>query len=346
METKQVVKPVQLQKSLLGGKLSDESFITLFMVGVLLLVFAIACLVVPNFYKPQNILNLITNNWFVIILGIGVTFVLITGNFDMSVGGNIALTGVLSVYFCQGFNVSQNALANGLGLPYVVAVGLALLCAMGVGAVNAFFIAKLQVPSIIVTLGTMMLARGAAQVITQGAQRNTSLPDAFGFLGSWGIPGTSIRISVLVMIALIIIAFVFEKKTVFARRIYLIGANPEAARLSGINVSKYLTVLYIISALLAGITGILLASEFKAGVSSRAMGYEFDALVIALLGGVSIAGGFGSVLGMFVGAIILSVVTSAATGMLLSPDWQFILKAVVTFIAILSQRFALEKRKG
>ena len=253
---------------------------------------------------------------------------------------------MLSVYFCQGANVSQNTLANGLGLPYVVAVGLALLCAMGVGAVNAFFVAKLKVPSIIVTLGTMMLARGAAQVITQGAQRNTSLPDAFGVLGSLGIPGTSIRLSVLVMITLIILAFVFEKKTVFARRIYLIGANPEAARLSGINVSKYLTALYILSALLAGITGILLASEFKAGVSSRAMGYEFDALVIALLGGVSIAGGFGSVLGMFVGALILSVVTSAATGLLLSPDWQFILKAIVTFIAILAQRFALDKRKG
>jgi len=336
----------QAQKPLVGSKMSDESFITLFMVGILILVFAIACLVVPNFYKPQNIFNLITNNWFVIVLGIGVTFVLITGNFDMSVGGNIALTGVLSVYFCQGVSVSQNPLANGLGLPYIVAVGLALLCAMGVGAVNAFFIAKLKVPSIIVTLGTMMLARGAAQVITQGAQRNTSLPEAFGVLGSIGIPGTSIRLPLLIMIALIILAFIFEKKTVFARRIYLIGANPEAARLSGINVSKYLTALYILSGLLAGITGILLASEYKAGVSSRATGYEFDALVIALLGGVSIAGGFGSVLGMFVGAIILSVVTSAATGLLLSPDWQFTLKAVVTFIAILSQRFALDKRKS
>jgi ribose transport system permease protein len=336
----------QTQKTLLGGKLSDESFITLFMVGVLVVVFGIACIFVPNFYKPQNMLNLITNNWFIIVLGIGVTFVLITGNYDMSVGGNIALTGVLSVYFCQGVNVSQNTLANGLGLPYVVAVLLALLCSMGVGAINAFFIAKLKVPSIIVTLGTMMLARGTAQVITQGAQRNTSLPDAFGVLGSLGIPGTSIRLSVLVMITLIILAFIFEKKTVFARRIYLIGANPEAARLSGINVAKYLTALYILSGLLAGITGILLASEFKAGVSNRAMGYEFDALVITLLGGVSIAGGFGSVLGMFVGAVILSVVTSAATGLLLSPDWQFTLKAIVTFIAILSQRYALDKRKG
>lgn len=336
----------QLRKPLMTGSLSDESFITFFMVGVLVVLFGIACLVVPNFYKVQNMLNLITNNWFVIILGIGVTFLLITGNFDMSVGGVIALTGVLAVYFCQEANVSQNVLANGLGLPYGVAVALALLCAMGVGGINAFFIARLKVPSIIVTLGTMMLARGTAQVITQGAQRNTSLPASFGVLGSLGIPGTTIRLAVVVMIVLIIVAFIVEKKTVFGRRIYLIGSNPVAARLSGINVTRYLTALYILSALLAGITGILLASEYKAGVSSRAMGYEFDALVIALLGGVSISGGFGSVLGMFLGAIILSVVTSSATGLLLSPDWQFTLKGLVTFIAILAQRFALDKRKN
>jgi ribose transport system permease protein len=326
--------------------MSDESFITLFMVGVLVVLFTVASFIVPNFYTAQNMLNLVTNYWFIIILGIGVTFLLITGNFDMSVGGVIALTGVLAVYFCQGKDVSQNVLANGLGLPYVVAVGLALLCAMGVGAINAFFIARLKVPSIIVTLGTMMLARGAAQVITQGAQRNTSLPDAFGVLGSLSIPGTSIRLAVVLMVIFIIAAFVVEKKTVFGRRIYLIGSNPVAARLSGINVSRYLTFLYILSSLLAGISGILLASEYKAGVSSRATGYEFDALVIALLGGVSISGGFGSVLGMFLGAIILSVVTSSATGLLLSPDWQFTLKGIVTFIAILAQRFALDKRKS
>ena len=340
METKQA------RKSLLGGKLSDESFITLFMVGVLVMVFGFACLLVPNFYLPQNILNLATNNWFLIVIGIGVTFVLITGNFDMSVSGTIALTGVLSVYFCQAANVSLNPLANGLGLPYPVAVALALLCAMSVGAINAFFIAKLKVPSIIVTLGTMILARGVAQVITQGAQRNTSLPDSFGVLGSLNIPGTSIRLAVLVMLVLLAAAFVFEKKTVFGRRIYLIGANPEAARLSGINVERYLSALYILSGLLAGIVGIFLASELKSGMSSRATGFEFDALVITMLGGVSIAGGFGSVLEMFVGAIILSVVTTSATGLLLSPDWQFTLKGVVTFLAILAQRYALDRRKG
>jgi ribose/xylose/arabinose/galactoside ABC-type transport system permease subunit len=160
------------------------------------------------------------------------------------------------------------------------------------------------------------------------------------------IHGTSIKLAVLVMVALVVCAFIFEKMTVSGRRTYLIGANAEAARLSGVKVGRHLATLFILSSLLAGITGILLASEFKAGVSSRAMGYEFDALVIALLGGVSIAGGFGSVLGMFVGAVILSVVTTAATGLLLSPDWQFTIKGVVTFIAILAQRFALDKRKG
>ena len=328
-----------------GVKIGNESFITLFMIGVLFVLYGVACLFVPNFWLPQNVINILTNNWYVVILGIGVAFLLITGNFDMSVGGVIALTGVLSVWFCQGANVSQNALANGLGLPYAVAVVLALICAMGIGAINAFFIARLKVPSIIITLGTMMLARGIAQIVTQGAQRNTSLPDEFGIIGNMAIPGTSIKLAVLIMVVLVAGAFVFEKKTVSGRRIYLIGANAEAARLSGVRVARNLTTLYIISALLAGITGILLASEFKAGVSNRATGYEFDALVIALLGGVSIAGGFGSVLGMFVGAVILSVVTTAATGLLLSPDWQFTIKGVVTFIAILAQRFALDKRR-
>ena len=339
MET---TKPAQKARS--GNRMSNETFITLFMLGVLVVIFLVACLIVPNFYKPQNIINILTNNWYIVIIGIGVTFLLITGNFDMSVGGVIAMTGVLSVYFAQASNVSRNVLANGLGLPYGVAIALALLCAMGVGGINAFFVARLKVPSIIVTLGTMMLARGAGQVVTQGAQRNTSLPDVFGVIGNAAIPGSTLKFSVLIMVVLLIIAFIFERKTVAGRRTYLIGANQEAARLSGIKVGSHLSTLFILSALLAGITGILLTSEYKAGLSSRAMGYEFDALVVALLGGVSIAGGFGSVLGMFVGAILLSVMTTAATGLLLSPDWQFTLKAVVTFVAILAQRWALDRR--
>lgn len=333
-------------KQTISWTVSNETFITLLMIGVLLTLFSVAAVFVPNFYQPQNILNLITNNWYIIILGIGVTFLLITGNFDLSVGGVIAMTGVLAVYFSQSANVSRNALANGVGLPYGVAIVLALISAMGIGAVNAFFVVRLNVPSIIVTLGTMMISRGIAQVITQGAQRNTSLPDVFGVIGNMSLPGTTIKVAVLIMVFLVIIAFILERTTVQGRRTYLIGANADAARLSGVSVGQHLTVLFILSSLLAGITGLLLASEYKAGVSSRALGYEFDALVVTLLGGVSIAGGFGSVLGMFVGALILSVVTSAATGLLLSPDWQFTLKAISVFLAILAQSYFLSRRKG
>jgi len=336
---------VNSKPSKMSGTLSNENFISFLMIGVLIALFAVAAIFVPNFATPRNILNMITNNWYIIILGIGVTFLLITGNFDLSVGGVIAMTGVLAVYFSQAANVSRNELANGLGLPYGLAVVLALVGAMGIGGVNAFFIVRLKVPSIIITLGTMMLSRGIAQVITQGAQRNTSLPDVFGVIGNVSLPGTTIKVSVVIMVVLVLLAFLFERKTVAGKRTYLIGANKEAARLSGVNVDRHLTFLFIFSSLLAGITGILLASEFKAGVSSRALGYEFDALVVTLLGGVSIAGGFGSVLGMFVGALILSVVTSAATGLLLQPDWQFTLKAISVFIAILAQGYFLSRRK-
>jgi len=328
------------------GRITDEMFIVLLMVVVLIALIVAAALFVPGFAKGQTLVNLVTNNWYIVIIGIGVTFILITGNFELSTSGVIAMTGVLAVYFSQASDVSQNELANGLGLPYGIAVALALLCAMGIGALNALFIVRLKVPSIIVTLGTMMLARGIAQVITQGAQRNTSLPDVFGLIGNAQIPGTTVKYSVVVMIVLVIVAFIFERKTIQGRRTYFIGANSAAARLSGVNVNRQLTILFILSSLLAGITGLLLASEFKAGVSSRAMGYEFDALVVSLLGGVSIHGGFGSVLGMFVGALILSTVQSASTGLLLRPAWQFTLKAIAVFLAIMAQGYFLRRRQG
>ena len=339
--------PYKVQKKRsIDSRISNEMFIVLLMVAVLLLLITLAWIFVPGFAQGQTLINLITNNWYIVILGIGVTFLLITKNFDLSVGGIVALTGVLAVYFSQAANVSQNTLANGLGFPYPIAVILALLGALGIGVLNAFFVVRLKVPSIIVTLGTMMVARGIAQIITQGAQRNTSLPDVFGVIGNAAIPGTTVKYSVVIMLILIIVAFTFERKMVQGKHTYFIGANADAARLSGIKVNRHLTFLYLLSALMAGITGLLLASEFKAGVSSRATGYEFDALVVALLGGVSITGGFGSVLGMFVGALILSTVQSAATGLLLSPDWQFTLKAIAVFLAILAQSYVLKRRQG
>lgn len=330
------------------SKLSNEAYISLFMVIVLLVFYGTFCFFVPNFYLPQSILNILTSNWYIIILGIGITFIMITGNYDMSVGGIIAMTGVLAAYFCQPLSKSGNSLSemfSGLGMSYWLAVVVALACAVAIGAINAFFVAKLKVASIIITLGTMSVSRGIGMIIAQGAQRNMKLPDEFKVLGTTFLPGTTIPLSIAIMVFLVIIAVIIEKKTVFGRRTYLIGANIQAAGLSGVKVTKHLTYLYLVSAFLAGVTGILISSNYIGGSAGRAQGYEFDALVVVLLGGTSVNGGFGSVLGTIVGALILAVVNSAATGLLLSPDWQYILKGVVTFFAILAQRFALDKRK-
>lgn len=335
----------KVRQKLIGERMNNETFITLFMVCILLVIFIIASIFVPNFFTWTNVLNLISNNWYLVMIGISVTFLLITGHMDMSVGGIVAMSGVLCAYFCQGVGGSQ-PLAIGLGLPYGVAVALALLCSMGIGCINAFFIAKLRVASIIITLGTMFLSRGIAQIVTLGAQRNNGLPEIFGVIGNASIPGTPIKVAVIIMLVMVAIGFLVERKTVFGRRTYLIGANNQAARLSGVKVTRHVAILYILSALFAGITGILLASAFKAGYSSRGIGFEFDALCITLLGGTSIAGGFGSVLGTLVGALIFSVVTTAATGLLLSPDWSYVIKGVVTFLAIVAQRYALDRRNG
>ncbi|MTI17299.1 ABC transporter permease [Rhodobacteraceae bacterium RKSG542] len=326
-----------------GRRMSDESFITLLVVGVAIGLFLLASAVLPNFFQFQNLVNLVTNNWAVISLGIGVSFLLVSGNFDLSVGGVVALSGVLSVYFAQAVG-GANPLSSGLGMPYVLAIICAMGGALAIGALNALFVVRFKIPSIIVTLGTMMVARGVAQVITHGSQRNTNLPDSFGFLGNLTMFGTSIKLPVVLMVVLLLVAVFIEKKMVFGRVTYWIGSNPVAATLSGINRGWHVTKLYLFSAAIAGAVGILLASEFKSGFSNRGLLMEFDALVIALLGGVAIAGGFGSVIGMFFGAIILAVVTSAATGLVLSPDWQFILKAIAVFLAIMAQTWALALR--
>jgi ribose transport system permease protein len=326
-----------------AGKISNESYLNRVMFLVLIVLFALASIFIDKYFSTATALNLIANNWYIVILGIGVTFLLVSGHLDMSVGGIVAMAGVLSAYFCQPANEGFSELGQGLGLPYGIAILLTLLVCLCIGMLNAIFIAKMRVASIIVTLGTMSIARGIGQVAALGAQRSAGLPDLFGAIGNVPLFGP-IKIAAAIAAILVVIALFIEKKTAFGRRTYLIGANREAARLSGVKVELHIGLLYLLSSLLAGITGILLASEMKAGISTRGTGFEFNALVVTLLGGASIDGGVGSVLGMVIGALILGVVSSAAYGLLLRPEWQFILKAIVTFLAIIAQRYLLDQR--
>lgn len=328
-----------------SGKISNLTFINISMLGVLAVVFIAASLVVPRFFNINNISNLIAQQAEVIILGIGVTFLLITGYFDMSVGGIVAMGAVLSAYFSQAYIPGSYDLASGLGLNYGLALVLTLLCCMLIGVINAFFIVKMKVNSVVVTLGTMAVARGIAMIVSKGAQRISGLPPVFKEIGQYTVIGT-INLAVIIMLVLLVAALIIESKTVFGRRIYLIGANQVAAKLSGVKVSRDITMLYIISAFLASVTGIVMASRFNAGNSSLGTGYEFDALVVTVLGGTSIAGGFGSVTCAVVGAFILGILASSVNMLGFQPAMQMLVKGFVIIIAILAQRFALDKRNG
>ena len=325
------------------GKMSNETFIVLSMFVVMIIFFSAASILVPRFFNIHTISNQLSQQAELIILSIFVTFLLISGNFDLSVGGIVGLGAVLSAYFCQSPTGAGMELARGLGMPYGIAIVATLVCCMFIGAINAFFVTRLKVASIIVTLGTMSLARGIALIITQGSQRNAGLPYVFKKFGEFSLIGT-INASVVLMIIFVIIALIIEKKTVFGRRTYYIGANPVAAKLSGIKVERHISILYLASSFLAGLVGVIMGSIHNAGISSLGEGFEFDALVITLLGGTSIFGGFGSVMCAVVGAFILGIVSTSLNMLGLSPDIQTIVKGGITLIAILSQRFALDHR--
>jgi ribose transport system permease protein len=338
-------KSIQAQRGKLGGKISNLTFINISMLGVLALVFMAASLIVPRFFSINNISNLVAQQAEIIILGIGVTFLLLTGYFDMSVGGTVGMAAVLSAYFCQTQLSSGSELGSGLGLSYGAAIVLTLVCCMLIGAINAFFIVRLRINSVVVTLGTMALARGIANIASKGAQRISGLPQDFKQIGQFTVIGT-INLAVIIMVVLLVLALIIERKTSFGRKIYLIGANQVAAKLSGIKVEKEVSMLYVISAFLAGVTGIIMASRFNAGNCSLGTGYEFDALVVTVLGGTSIFGGFGSVSCAVVGAFIIGILSTSVNMLGFQPAMQYLVKGFVIVIAILAQRFALDRRNG
>ena len=328
-----------------GINLSSENFMNLIMFGVLIVFFIIASIVVPTFFDVNGLLNVVSQQSYLIIIAVGISFLLITGNFDLSVGGIAGCAGVLVAYFSQAKDTgSSSEIANGLGLNFYIAIVLTLLICIVIGAINAYFIVKIKIGSVIVTLGTMYISRGIAHVVAQGAQRNVGLPANFATLGSLRF-GNYISLPVLIMIVAVVLAFVIQKRTIFGRNLYYIGSNKITAKISGIKVDQHVAILYIVSAFLSGVTGIILASRFFSGRSVGAQGYEFDALVVALLGGMSILGAFGGVLNVLIGAFILGILSTSLNQLGLPPDIQIISKGVIITIAILAQRWALNKYK-
>ena len=323
--------------------MSDETFITLLVAAVAVGLFLVASVLVPNFFQPLTMLNLVTNNWAVISLGVGVTFLLVSGNFDLSVGGIVALSGVLAVWLAQSSG-GANPLSTGLGLPYWLAVAGALAGALAVGGLNALFVVRFSVPSIIVTLGTMMLARGIAQVITAGFAAQYEPSAEFGVPGNLTMFGTSIKLPVVLMAVLLIVAALRGEED-HLRPAHLPDRG-QPGRRPAVRDRPCPAPDVPLS---------LQRRHRRVGRDPSGVGVQVGSLEPRHADGVRRAGGrpvgrrrhrrrvrLG--VGMFFGALILAVVTTAATGLVLSPDWQFILKAVAVFLAIMTQTWALALR--
>lgn len=290
---------------------------------ILAIILIIASIIAPNFLSFNNITNVIRQISISATLACGMTFVILTGGIDLSVGGILGLSGALSA------SVLTNT--NSVTLAIVVGLGFGLFC----GIVNGLFISYGDLPPFIVTLATMSLFMGCLLLFTSGAPITIG-NDAYKFIGKGEILGIGVPIIILIVVYLI--AFFILSYTRFGRSVYSIGGNEEATRLSGINVKINKVYVYAISGLLAGLGGVILTARLGSAQPTAGQGYELDAIAAVILGGTSLSGGQGFVLPTVVGALILGILTNVLTLLNVNPYVSNILKGVVILLAVIIDR--------
>ncbi|MGB9878020.1 MAG: ABC transporter permease [bacterium] len=290
----------------------------------ILLAFIVLCAAVSiyapdKFLNPFNIESVLRQVAFFGLLSIGETIVIITGGIDLSPGSVIAFIGVVVALFIK------------LGIPWPLAIVFALGISALIGLWHGIFVTKLRVPPFIITLGTLSMARGGASALTKGWPV-TGLPESFKTLGTKGLP--YLPIPFIILLVVFILAHIMMNYTVLGRRIYAIGGNIEAARLSGIDVDKGRILCYIISAFLAGLSGILIAANMGQGQPGVGSAYELQAIAGAVIGGTSLMGGEGTMLGTLLGTFIISVLYNALILLQVSPYWHEIVVGSVVVLAV------------
>ncbi|MGD0004514.1 MAG: ABC transporter permease [Anaerolineaceae bacterium] len=284
-----------------SGNATLQKFLPFAAVIVLFIVFSI---VAKNFFTLRNVLSLALQTSTITLMGIGVTFAIITGGIDLSIGSVVALTGTVAVMV---------AIA---GVPIWLSMIVGLLVGGFCGLLNGLMVTRLKLPPFIATLGMMMVARGVALTITNAGAYPA--PEGFGTLGNGSIFRTGanfpgIPYPVIIMIAIALIFHLILSKTRTGRYTYAVGSNEEAARLSGIKVGQAKNIAYIICGLLAGLVGIILASRMVTSQPNSAVGYELNAIAAAVIGGTSLMGGIGTVGGTVIGSFIIGILTVGLT---------------------------------
>lgn len=287
---------------------------------VLIVFFAIAS---PNFFTWSNISGILLSTAVVGILALGTTFVIITGGIDLSLGTGMTLCAVMTGVFITK-----------MGLPVWVGVIGGILTGALIGLINGSGVSILGLPPFIATLAMMMIAQGLALVISGVSPIYFSgTPEfkqiALGSLWQGGLPN-----AVLIMLLLALLAYLMLSKTLLGRFTYAIGSNEEATRLSGINTRRWKLLIYTVAGVFTGIAGVVMAARLDSAQPQLGMGYELQAIAAVIIGGTSLLGGRGSILGTLIGALIMSVLLNGLRILSIQTEWQTVVTGIVILVAV------------
>ncbi|MCC5654637.1 ribose ABC transporter permease [Nostoc sp. XA013] len=330
----QTVRPPAKKLSNNPAARNRKSISTLLEVAGILPILVIICILFaflsPNFLTGSNIVNILRQASINIVLATGMTFVILTGGIDLSVGSILAVSAVVAL------------LVSLLPALSWAAVPAALLAGLFLGLLNGALITFLDVPPFIVTLGSLTALRGVAFLIAQG----TTLINRdinFAWVGNTYL-GPFPWLVIIALLSVIASWFVL-RQTVLGVQIYAVGGNERAARLTGIKVNRVLLFVYGISGLLAGLAGIMSASRLYSASGVLGQGYELDAIAAVILGGTSFTGGIGTIGGTLLGALIIAILNNGLTLLNLSYFWQLVVKGLVIILAVMIDRLRRRSRR-
>jgi ribose transport system permease protein len=285
---------------------------------------ALLCLIIsviaPRFLTVNNLRNVMTQVSVNAVIAAGMTFVILTGGIDLSVGSILAVCGAIAA-------VITKSTGN-----VFLAVIAALIAGALIGLINGLIISKGKIQAFIATLATMTVFRGVTYVYTNGTPVS-GLGQDFTVLGNDKILG--MPIPVLVMILIFAASYYILTQIRYGRYVYALGGNEDSARLSGINTQKIKTMVYVLSGIMAAISGIIVTSRIGSASPNAGSGFELDAIAAVVLGGTSLSGGEGSIIGTIIGAIIIGVLNNGLNLMNVSPFYQLIVKGLVILLAVM-----------
>lgn len=300
-------------------------------IGILIAFVAfLAVLTEGRFLQPTTLLSVVVQVSAIGLIAIGMTFVIITLGIDLSVGAILALAAVVASSLAQ--KPRDSMMYPGLDLPIIVAVLGGLAVGALAGAVNGVLIAKFRLAPFIATLGMMSTARGLA-LIYSGGRPVSTLEDQYNFVGQGSLLGVPVPVYIFVIVA--VVAHVVLNYTRFGRYVYAIGGNEQAAKVSGINISRMTIYIYTLIGLVSGLAGVLLSGRIGSGNPQLGTGIELDAITAAVIGGTSFKGGIGTIWGTAVGALIIGSMNVGLTLLNVSPFMQMVVKGIIIVVAVI-----------